>query len=114
MQTVKKSTSNHGGARPGAGRPVGSGNKVRLEDLMQDLELETNMPYTKRLAINYQHAIDRDDWTRVENYDRAFLNKLVADRSHVEVTDSADAVATRAAAFAAALTAVTGQSSETK
>ena len=113
MTTVKKS-SNHGGARPGAGRPVGSGNKVRLEDLMMDLELETNMPYTKRLAINYAHAISRDDWARVENYDRAFLNKLVADRSHVEVTDSADAVATRAAAFAAALTAVAGQSSETK
>lgn len=114
MTTAKKSTANHGGARAGAGRPVGSGNKVRLEDLMQDLELETNMPYTRRLAINYQHAIARDDWARVENYDRAFLNKLVADRSHVEVTDTADAVATRAAAFAAALSAVTAQSDRTK
>ena len=112
--TTKKSSPNHGGARPGAGRPIGSGNKVRLEDLMQDLELETNMPYTRRLAINYQHAIARDDWARVENYDRAFLNKLVADRSHVEMVDSADAVAQRAAAFAAALTAVTAQANRTK
>ena len=84
--TTKKSSPNHGGARPGAGRPVGSGNKVRLEDLMMDLELETNMPYTRRLAINYQHAIAR----------------------------LADAVATRAAAFAAALSAVVGNSNETK
>jgi len=38
----------------------------------------------------------------------------VADRSHVEVVDTADAVATRAAAFAAALSAVTAQSIETK
>jgi hypothetical protein len=112
--TTKKSSPNHGGARPGAGRPVGSGNKVRLEDLMMDLELETSMPYTRRLAINYAHAISRLDWARVENYDRAFLNKLVADRSHVEVTDSADAVATRAAAFAAALSAVVGNSDRTK
>jgi hypothetical protein len=106
MPTTKKSSPNHGGARPGAGRPVGSGNKVRLEDLMQDLELETNMPYTKRLAINYQHAILRDDWARVENYDRAFLNKLVADRNLVEVTDSADLVQARSDAFAAALRVV--------
>ena len=107
-------TSGHGGARPGAGRPKGSGNKVALEDLLMDIELETQMPFTRRLAINYNAAIDRSDWARVENYDRAFLNKLVADRSHVEVTDSADAVATRAAAFAAALSAVVGNSNETK
>ena len=105
MTTVKKSNG-HGGARPGAGRPVGSGNKVRLEDLMMDLEIETNMPYTKRLAINYQHAILRDDWARVENYDRAFLNKLVADRNHVEVIDSEDMLQARSDAFAAALRVV--------
>jgi len=112
--TTKKSSPNHGGARPGAGRPVGSGNKVRLEDLMMDLELETSMPYTRRLAINYAHAIARLDWARVENYDRAFLNKLVADRSHVEVTNSEDIVTARAAAFEAALLAVAAVSDRDK
>ena len=95
--------SSHGGARPGAGRPKGSGNKVRLEDLMLDVELAANMPYTKRVAINYVSAINREDWARVENYDRAFLNKLVADKSEVEVTDTADTVANRAQAFQDAL-----------
>jgi hypothetical protein len=95
--------SAHGGARPGAGRPKGSGNKVRLEDLMLDVELAANMPYTRRVAINYVSAITREDWARVENYDRAFLNKLVADKSEVEVTDTADAVANKAQAFQVAL-----------
>ena len=108
MNKIKKSNpTGHGGARPGAGRPRGSGNRVNLEDLMMDLELEANMPFTQRLAINYSAAISREDWARVENYDRAFLNKLVGDRQQIEVTDSADAVEAKRAAFADALTALT-------
>lgn len=106
MNTPKN--NNHGGARPGAGRPKGSGNKVNLEDLLMDIELETQMPFTRRLAINYSAAIDRSDWARVENYDRAFLNKIVADRNQVEVTDSSEALELKRAAFAAALAALAG------
>jgi len=108
MPTLKKSTTapGHGGARPGAGRPRGSGNRVNLEDLMMDLELEANMPFTQRLAINYSAAISREDWARVENYDRAFLNKLVGDRQHIEITDSEEAVEAKRVAFAEALSAL--------
>lgn len=73
---------------------------------MMDLELETNMPFTQRLAINYSAAISRADWARVENYDRAFLNKIVGDRQHIEVTDSAEAVEAKRVAFAEALSAL--------
>jgi hypothetical protein len=106
--------SAHGGARSGAGRPKGSGNKVRLEDLMLDVELAANMPYTKRVAINYVSAITREDWARVENYDRAFLNKLVADKSEVEVNDSADGVAAKAQAFQDALAKLVSSNQSTK
>jgi hypothetical protein len=102
----QKNPSGHGGARPGAGRPRGSGNKVNLEDLMMDIETETAMRYTQRLAINYSAAISREDWARVENYDRAFLNKIVGDRQHIEITDSEDAVTAKRAAFADALAAL--------
>jgi hypothetical protein len=102
----KTKLNGHGGARPGAGRKPGSGNKVRLEDLMMDIETETNMRYTQRLAINYSAAIDRSDWARVENYDRAFLNKLVGDRQSIEITDSAEAVEAKRVAFAEALSAL--------
>lgn len=112
LNIVMKKT--HGGARPGAGRPKGSGNKVRLEDLMQDVELAANMPYTKRLAINYVNAINREDWARVENYDRAFLNKLVADKAELEVTDSEDAVAAKAQAFQDAMAKLVSSVNTTK
>ena len=113
MEKQKKSNG-HGGARPGAGRKVGSGNKVRLEDLMMDVELAANMPYTKRLAINYVHAINREDWARVENYDRAFLNKLVSDKTEVEVVESEDTVAAKARGFQEALAKLVSLDQSTK
>lgn len=103
----KKKSSGHGGARPGAGRPTGSGNKIRLEDLLGEIELQAGMPYAERLATNYVGAINRADWSKVENYDRAFLNKVVADKLEVENTEPEDVVAARATAFAEALTALT-------
>jgi hypothetical protein len=111
---MEKKTNGHGGARPGAGRKPGSGNKVRLEDLMMDVELAANMPYTKRVAINYVHAITREDWARVENYDRAFLNKLVSDKTEVEVVESADAVSARQTAFQEALAKLASLNESTK
>lgn len=103
-----------GGVRPGAGRPKGSGNKVRIEDLMDDLENATNMPYTQRIALNYVMAIDREDWTRVENYDKALLNKLVADRQSLEITEDVDAVQAKREAFAAAIAQVMESQSNAK
>jgi hypothetical protein len=92
-----------GGARPGAGRPAGSTTKIKIEDLLQDIEAETKMPYSRRLAMNYSQAIDRSDWTRVENYDRAFLSKIVADRLDVEISDPGQEIEARRAAFLSAL-----------
>ena len=81
---------------------------------MLDVELAANMSYTRRVAINYVHAINREDWARVENYDRAFLNKLVADKSEVEVTDTADTVANRAQVFQDALAKLAQIADKTK
>ena len=100
---MSKANPRHGGARPGAGRPRGSGHKIRVEDLMMDIELAANMPFTQRVAQNYVQAINREDWNRVGDYDRALLNKIVADQTHVEVTDTEDSVARRAQAFQEAL-----------
>lgn len=110
----KKNNNGHGGARPGAGRKPGSGNKIRLEDLMMDVEFEANMPFTKRLAINYVSAINREDWSRVENYDRAFLNKLVSDKIEVETIESEDQVEAKRRAFAEALAAMTAVATKAK
>jgi hypothetical protein len=103
QKTGKPIISSRGGARKGAGRPKGSGHKIRLEDLMTDIETELGMPFSQRLAMNYSLAIHRDDWNQVNIYDRALLNKLVADKAEVEVTSSEDTVAQRQRAFAEAI-----------
>ena len=61
------------------------------------------MPYSERLALNYAMAIDRSDWSRVENYDKAFLNKLIADKQQVEIVDSEDELERKRAAFVEAI-----------
>lgn len=99
----KNKTNGHGGARPGAGRKPGSGNKIRLEDLLGEIEHQAGMTYAERLALNYVGAINRSDWSKVENYDRAFLNKVVADKVEVENVESEDVVQAKAQAFAEAL-----------
>jgi hypothetical protein len=96
-------SNGHGGARPGAGRKPGSGNKIRLEDLLGEIEHQAGMPYAERLALNYVGAIERADWSKVENYDRAFLNKVVADKVEVETVESEDVVQAKAQAFAEAI-----------
>ena len=98
--------SGWGGARAGAGRPKGSGNKVRIEDLLDEIENATGVTYAEQLASNYASAINREDWTKVGEYDRAFLNKIVADKTEIEVVESEDAVLAKQQAFAEALTAL--------
>ena len=107
MNQNSKSTG-WGGARPGSGRPKGSGNKIKLEDLLTSIENATGVTYAEQLASNYAGAISREDWSKVSEYDRAFLNKIVADKSEIEVTDNRDEIENKKRAFAEALAAMTG------
>ena len=95
-----------GGARSGAGRPKGSTNKITMDTLLQNLDVQLGRSYAEQIAINYTTAIDRADWSGVRDYDRVLLGKVVADKLEVESTNSEDAVAAKAEAFAAALTAL--------
>jgi len=119
-QTIKKrapyvkKASSRGGVRAGAGRPKGSTTKVTLDDLMSNIELVAGRSYGELLAENYVAAISRADWNGVRDYDKAFMNKLVADKQEVTTINSGDAVAQKQAAFAAALAAITVISTDAK
>ena len=119
-QTIKKrapyakKAPTRGGARPGGGRPKGSTTKVTLDDLMSNIELASGQTYGQLLAQNYVSAISRADWNGVRDYDKAFMNKLVADKQEVTTIDSGDTVAQKQAAFAAALAAITAITTEAK
>ena len=93
----------NGGARPGAGRPKGSTNKIKIEELMATIEVIAGRPYGDLLAQNYVDAINRHDWNGVRDYDKAFMNKMIADKQEVEVINTEDQIQAKAQAFAEAL-----------
>ena len=111
MEPTKKryqaKAPSRGGARSGAGRPKGSTNKITMDTLLQNLDVQLGRSYAEQIAINYTAAIDRADWSGVRDYDRVLLGKVVADKLEVESTSNEDAVQAKAEAFAQALVALT-------
>ncbi len=100
--------STHGGARPGAGRKPGSTNKISAQAIIDSLEHHLGIPYEDQLALNYLDALQHNDRTLRASYDRLFLGKIVADKVDVNVSESADALASKQAAFAEAIAQITG------
>ena len=109
-----KKSPGRGGARPGGGRPKGSTTKVTLDDLMSNIELAAGQTYGELLAHNYVGAIQRSDWNGVRDYDKAFMNKLIAEKVEIDVNSTEDIVATKQAAFAAALAKLNEIATSTK
>jgi hypothetical protein len=108
MPATRRKAPSRGGARAGSGRPKGSTTKIRIEDLMSQIELQSGESYDQLLAKNYVSAIGRSDWNGVRDYDKAFMNKMIADKSEVTTVDGADAILAKQVAFAAAIAQITG------
>lgn len=70
-----------GGARPGAGRPKGTLNKLTAKALLSSIETKCGKPYEILLAEAYYDSIHNPDLRLA--YDKLFVSKLVQD--HVEV-----------------------------
>jgi hypothetical protein len=108
IKPARKKAPSRGGARPNSGRPKGSTTKVTVESLMLNIELETGRTYAELLAMNYAQAITRSDWNGVRDYDKAFMNKLVADKTEVTTVDSEETVQAKQRAFAEAIAQIAG------
>jgi hypothetical protein len=104
---ARKKASSRGGPRKGAGRPKGSTNKIKIEDLMATIEVIAGRPYGDLLAQNYVDAINRSDWNGVRDYDKAFMNKMIAEKVEVDVGHTEDVLQAKQAAFAQAIAAIT-------
>jgi hypothetical protein len=109
MPATRKKAPSRGGYRAGSGRPRGSTTKVTIESLLANIELAAGQNYAEILAQNYVGAISRADWAGVRDYDRAFMNKMIAEKVEVDMNQSEDAVAAKAAAFAQAIQTLTGK-----
>ena len=110
IKLPRKKAPSRGGARPGSGRPKGSTTKIKLEDLMISIENAAGVPYGQLLAQNYVDAIGRSDWAGVRDYDKAFMNKMLADKNDITIDDNSDTIEQKQRAFAAALLALTSSS----
>ena len=108
MPADRKRAPGRGGARPGSGRPRGSTTKIRIEDLMAQIELQSGESYDQLLARNYVGAISRSDWGGVRDYDKAFMNKMIADKTEVTQIESSEQLEHKQAAFAEAIRQITG------
>ena len=102
MEQIKK----HGGAREGAGRPRGSGNKITAQDLIDTANKVIGKPFVVSLFEGYQDSIINGDKKIRVMYEKMIIDKVVADRQQVEVTESEDTTAVKARAFAEALTSL--------
>ena len=107
-QRYRQPTPSRGGARPGAGRPKGTTNKITMDGLLTELEDQLGHSYAEQIAINYVSAINRADWGGVRDYDRVLLGKVVADKTQVETVESAEVIESKRAAFADAIRELTG------
>jgi len=108
MPLTRKKAPSRGGARVGSGRPKGSTTKIRIEDLMAQIELQSGESYDQLLARNYVSAISRSDWGGVRDYDKAFMNKMIADKTEVTQIESTEQLDLKTAAFAEAIRQITG------
>ena len=103
-----KKAPTRGGYRPGGGRPKGSTTKIKIEDLMAQIELQSGETYDQLLARNYVGANARSDRGGVRDYDKAFMNKMIADKQEVTTVESTEAIEQKQAAFAEAIRQITG------
>ena len=108
--------SKRGGSRPGAGRPVGTKNKISGQQILDEIEQHLGVPYAQQLVSNYVDTINSNDTNLRFQYDKLILGKVVADKAEIEVTESEDLVEAKRLAFAEAISqlAATTKSKETK
>jgi len=102
-QAVKKAW---GGARPGAGRPKGSTDKVTARHILETAEQIIGKPFVESLMEGYRDTIlDGDRKNRVI-YEKIIIDKVATTLFDVEVTESEDLITAKQQAFAQALAAI--------
>jgi hypothetical protein len=90
----------------GRGRPKGALSKFTPASLLKAIETTVGKPFVQSLAEGYRDSIDRGDHKTRYLYEKAILDKVVADKVSVEVDDGAT-MESKMQAFAQALNGFT-------
>jgi hypothetical protein len=102
-RTGRPKVSSRGGARPGAGRPKGSTERVTIQGLLDALEQRGGQTYVETLAQDFYAARQAQDGHLTMKYHNLILNKVAASLATVEVVESEDLLLAKQEAFAQAL-----------
>ena len=102
-----------GGARPGAGRPKGSTERVTIDGLLETLRVQSGgKNYEDLLVEDFLKARTTGDSQLTVKYHNLILNKVMNSLAKIEVTDSENAIEMKQQAFAEALAKITGLKKE--
>ena len=100
--------SRAGGRRPGAGRPVGSTNKISIQSILTSVYNQTGENLEDLIAQGYAESIENNDRNTRLQYEKMFLGKVVGDRVNVEHSDDQQQLEYKQAAFVAAIGQLAG------
>jgi hypothetical protein len=103
MELEKESNTGHGGARQGAGRPKGTGNKLTAKDLLDECTKVVGKPFATALMEGYRDSILNEDTKLRSTYEKIIIDKVATTMLDVEVEDNTDIVKNKLLAFEAAL-----------
>ena len=79
-----------GGARPGSGRKKGATQKISGITILEEIKKVTGKKFETSLAEHYLRAQNECDWMAVRDYEKMFLNKVVAEKNELDVTSGGE------------------------
>jgi hypothetical protein len=109
-----ETTKAHGGARPGAGRPKNTTNRLTAKEILDTTESMLGKPFVVSLIEGYIDSINTGDTKNRITYEKIILDKTATTIIEAEVTNSQDDLDLKKAAFAEALAKLVGVGSDAK
>lgn len=85
LQTTPVKKKGRGGARPGAGRKVGSTVKLSAADVLSEIA-RLDVPFAEGLAQDYVKARQSGDMMVIQRYQQMLLAKVIADKTETDIT----------------------------
>jgi hypothetical protein len=103
MEQEKKQ---HGGARAGAGRPKGFGNRITAKELLDTCQTIVGKSFAVSLLEGYRDSIVDGDTKLRNTYEKIILDKVASTILDVEVEDVSEAANSKESAFLAAMNSI--------
>lgn len=113
-QSTETAEKKWGGARPGAGRPRGSTDKVTARFILETAERVIGKPLIESVMEGYLETIHDGDRRHRTIYEKMLVDKVASNLFDVEVTEDVDAVQAKREAFAAAIAQVVASQQENR